>query len=41
MIEYDRSPLDKKSIRKINADFPYRATELEYREWLEGGGVSD
>ena len=39
--EYDSSPIDKKSIRKLNKQYNFVAIEVEYRKWLNGGGVTD
>lgn len=38
---YDNSPIDKKSIRKLNSVFNYIAIEVEYRKWIENGGVNE
>ncbi len=38
---YDNSPIDKKSIRKLNSEFNYVAIEVEYRKWVENNGVNE
>src|ERR1035437_95207 len=38
---YDKTPIEKKSIRKLNKEYNYIAIEIEYRKWMENGGVND